>query len=399
MAAPSGTTTYEGAFEYFNGILQRVALEEGQLIRSSNGTYTVHYYLKDHLGNVRQVISEAGTVLQQTEYFPTGFAISKGGSDPASNKYKYNGKEEQDLTKWFDYGARMYMSDIGRWNGVDAYPDYMGQEQFGTFTYVGGNPMSNIDPDGNWFFGLFGSTSEQRQNARAFAEETGGSVINYFSKNIGVRYDRPTVSNDENGQISEIGVARTTQYFRNDGKLDFGSVMANKVYDDEVRDWNFEQVQNGNRRSNGAVDFDPLTQLSLGSFAIAGINNVRVGVSMMTAAKGGYINLASSGRTAHIIAGDATGGGHAWFGSLKSFANGLTGSKSMFPATWSNSKIMHAVSDVAVNNQWIQQTGKAGAMFTKSGQPVRFVVEGTYQGTKMRVITTHTDIITAFPIK
>jgi hypothetical protein len=116
-------------------------------------------------------------------------------------------------------------------------------------------------------------------------------------------------------------------------------------------------------------------------------------------AKGGYINLASSGRTAHIIAGDATGGGHAWFGSLKSFANGLTGSKSMFPATWSNSKIMHAVSDVAVNNQWIQQTGKAGAMFTKSGQPVRFVVEGTYQGRKIRVITTHTDIITAFPIK
>lgn len=128
-------------------------------------------------------------------------------------------------------------------------------------------------------------------------------------------------------------------------------------------------------------------------------NSDFLGVREVVAAKGGYINLASSGRTAHIIAGDATGGGHAWFGSLKSFANGLTGSKSMFPATWSNSKIMHAVSDVTVNNQWIQQTGKAGAMFTKSGQPVRFVVEGTYQGTKMRVITTHTDIITAFPIK
>ena len=116
-------------------------------------------------------------------------------------------------------------------------------------------------------------------------------------------------------------------------------------------------------------------------------------------AKGGYINLASSGRTAHIIAGDATGGGHAWFGSLKSFMNGVTGSKSMFPVTWSNQKIMHAISDVAVNNTWIQQTGKAGAMLTKSGQPVRFIVEGIYQGTKIRVITTHTDIITAFPIK
>lgn len=111
-----------------------------------------------------------------------------------------------------------------------------------------------------------------------------------------------------------------------------------------------------------------------------------------------YINLANSERTAHIIAGDATGGGHAWFGSLQSFVNGLTRAKSMFPAAWSNSKIMHAISDVVVNNQWVQQTGKAGEMLTKSGQPVRFVVEGTYQGVRMRVIATYNEIITAFPI-
>lgn len=60
---------------------------------------------------------------------------------------------------------------------------------------------------------------------------------------------------------------------------------------------------------------------------------------------------------------------------------------------------MHAVSDVAVNNPWVQQTGKAGAMFTKSGQPVRYMIEGSYEGIRMRVITTSTDIITAFPIK
>lgn len=114
---------------------------------------------------------------------------------------------------------------------------------------------------------------------------------------------------------------------------------------------------------------------------------------------GSSINLAISSRTAHIIAGDATGGGHAWFGSLKSFGNGLSKQKSMFPASWSNSKIMHAVSDVAVNNPWVQQTGKAGAMFTKSGQPVRYMIEGSYVGVRMRVITTSNDIITAFPIK
>ena len=117
-------------------------------------------------------------------------------------------------------------------------------------------------------------------------------------------------------------------------------------------------------------------------------------------AKGGnYVNLASRSRTAHIIAGDATGGGHAWFGSTKSFMNGLTGKKSMFPATWSNSKIMNGVSEVVTSNPWVQQTGRAGAMFTRSGQPVRFVTEGFYNGTKIRVINTYSEIITAFPIR
>jgi len=112
-----------------------------------------------------------------------------------------------------------------------------------------------------------------------------------------------------------------------------------------------------------------------------------------------YINLVSSNRTKHIIAGDVTGGGHAWFGSIKSFSNGAFGRKSMFPVTWNNKKIMHAISEVSVNNQWIQQTGSAGAMFTKSGNPVRFAITGSYNGIKIKVIATHSDIITAFPIR
>jgi hypothetical protein len=88
-----------------------------------------------------------------------------------------------------------------------------------------------------------------------------------------------------------------------------------------------------------------------------------------------------------------------WFGSWKSFKNGVTGVKSMFPATWSKDKILHGISEVTVNNTWIQQTGKLGANFTKSGQPVKFIIEGVHDGVKIRVVATHTEIITAFPIK
>jgi hypothetical protein len=144
--------------------------------------------------------------------------------------------------------------------------------------------------------------------------------------------------------------------------------------------------------------------LSGGAGGMAGLGGVGLPVgsgSMKSGVKTteDYINLASPARTVHIVEGDANGGGHAWFGSFKSFKNGLLRKKSMFPMLWSRDKIMHAVSEIVTTNPWQQQTGAPGALFTKKGDPVRFVVEGVYEGVKIRVITTVDDIITAFPIK
>ncbi|UOX34831.1 EndoU domain-containing protein [Flavobacterium sediminilitoris] len=71
----------------------------------------------------------------------------------------------------------------------------------------------------------------------------------------------------------------------------------------------------------------------------------------------------------------------------------------MFPVTWGNKKIMNAISEVATSNPWIQQTGRVGATHTRSGDLVRYKIEGVYEGVKIKVITTVDDIITAFPIQ
>jgi hypothetical protein len=63
---------------------------------------------------------------------------------------------------------------------------------------------------------------------------------------------------------------------------------------------------------------------------------------------------------------------------------------------------MHNVSDIATDPglRWVQQTGKAGAEFTKNGAPVRYFVDGVRDGVPIRVIVEPggEGIITAFPL-
>jgi hypothetical protein len=92
-----------------------------------------------------------------------------------------------------------------------------------------------------------------------------------------------------------------------------------------------------------------------------------------------FVNLASASRTEHILVGDATGGGHLWPGAP---------GKTPFPEGWSGAQIMHHVSDVATDPAltWVQQTGRAGSLFTRAGDPARFFVIGERGGIQLKVI-------------
>lgn len=62
------TTNYVGGFVYENNLLQLIAQEEGRIrFNTASSTFVYDYFLKDHLGNVRMVLTEE----EQLNQYPT----------------------------------------------------------------------------------------------------------------------------------------------------------------------------------------------------------------------------------------------------------------------------------------------------------------------------------------
>ena len=104
------------------------------------------YYHSDHLGSTSYITDNQGNITQYTAYLPYGELLVDEHSSSEDLPYKFNGKELDEETGLYYYGARYMQPVASVWYGTDPlaekYPNVS------PYCYTLSNPVRFIDPDG-----------------------------------------------------------------------------------------------------------------------------------------------------------------------------------------------------------------------------------------------------------
>ena len=85
--------------------------------KNSENTY---FYILDHLGSTSMVLDTDGNTLQSVTYTPYGGIFVEERNGTWNTPYLFNGKELDEETGLYFYGARYLNSTNGMWLSVDS---------------------------------------------------------------------------------------------------------------------------------------------------------------------------------------------------------------------------------------------------------------------------------------
>ncbi|MFA5540143.1 MAG: RHS repeat-associated core domain-containing protein [Bacteroidales bacterium] len=105
------------------------------------------YYTTDHLGSSSYITNDLGQTTQIIAYMPYGEDwVNRNFTQNFRSNYKYNGKEKDPESGYYNYGARYYYDWASIWLSVDPMSDKY--PHLTSYNYCANNPIMLVDPDG-----------------------------------------------------------------------------------------------------------------------------------------------------------------------------------------------------------------------------------------------------------
>jgi RHS repeat-associated protein len=134
----------------------------------------VRFQLTNHLGSSVLELDDSADadIITYEEYYPYGGTAYIAGRDDAETRlkrYRYSGKERDDETGLYYYGARYYAPWLGRWCSVDPAGAIDG---YNLFRFCTNNPIVFTDRDGERAEELADDNALMTTNQTMFKEGT-----------------------------------------------------------------------------------------------------------------------------------------------------------------------------------------------------------------------------------
>ena len=105
------------------------------------------FYHSDHLGSTSYITDDHANITQYDAYLPYGELLVDEHSSSEDLPYKFNGKQFDEETGLYYYGARYLNPVTSLWYGVDPLAEKY--QASGSYLYCRQNPVRRVDVDGN----------------------------------------------------------------------------------------------------------------------------------------------------------------------------------------------------------------------------------------------------------
>ena len=133
----------------------------------------IFFYHSDHLGSTSYITDAKANITQFDAYLPYGELLVDEHSSSEDMPYKFNGKELDEETGLYYYGARYMDPKISMWLGVD--PLLEKHTGLSAYTFCYNNPIKIIDPLGTDTVNLL---PPPEQDARTYALRMDAKYLN-----------------------------------------------------------------------------------------------------------------------------------------------------------------------------------------------------------------------------